>query len=356
MTQNNAEIGVILVNLGTPDEPTRSAVSRYLIEFLGDPLVITVPGAIRWFLCRLIALFRSRKSALAYASIWSDAGSPLLVHASSHARSVNRLPGYAGRVRLAMRYGSPSISTAFSELRDIGCKQFIVMPLYPQYARATTLSTLREVDCIRCKQGIPAEAVQWVPPFYHHPNYIQAYAALLKPQLVASEADFVLMSYHGLPVNQVAAPVCEESSCDRQSKPCSAIQEGNKDCYRAQCFSTSRGLAAALHLADEEYGVGFQSRVGRLPWIGPDSVALLDTLYKRGVRRLVVISPAFVADCLETEEELGLAMREQWCLKEGASFHLLPCLNSSTEWVRATVALLETAIPLTWSNKKGELE
>lgn len=351
MTHEAKRIGVVLMNLGTPDAPDRASVKRYLKEFLGDPLVITAPAIVRWAVSRGVAVFRSKQSAHAYQSIWTEEGSPLLVHAKAHAKAVADALDESHSLRLAMRYGSPNLSDAVASLREEGCDAYVLMPLYPQYAEATTLSCLHQLKRVCDEQGMSLADWSWVPPFYAHPDYVQAYTRFLAPGLEAYGADCVLMSFHGLPVKQLDEPTCCTSTCDRVKTACPSISASNTQCYRAHCFATAKALAKGLGLGQDHYAVGFQSRLGKLPWIGPDSVAVLDDLYAQGVRRLAVISPAFVADCLETNEELGIAMKQLWCDKPNTSFELLPCLNANQEWVKATQALLATAIPVALTEK-----
>mgnify|MGYP000182461173 CR=1 FL=1 len=346
MTHESKRIGLVLMNLGTPDAPDRASVKRYLKEFLADPLVVTAPSMVRWAVSRGVATFRSKQSAHAYQTVWTEEGSPLLVHSKAHAEAVAHDLKDQYSVRVAMRYGNPGLLEAVASLKEEGCDSYVLMPVYPQYAEVTTLSCLRKLQEVCEALGLSLDDWRWVPPFYAHPDYIQAYTEFLRPRLEAFGADCVLMSFHGLPVKQLDEPICCVSTCDRVNTVCPSISATNARCYRAHCFATARGLAKGLGLNQDHYTVGFQSRLGKLPWIGPDSVAVLDDLYAKGVRRLAVMSPAFVSDCLETDEELGIAMKETWCKKPDTSFALLPCLNASDEWVKATQRLLSTAVPV----------
>ena len=336
------------MNLGTPEAPTTKAVRAYLKEFLSDPLVIDAPALIRFLLLRLIILpFRSSKSAEAYREVWTEAGSPLLVLSQAYVDLLAEQQS-EDTVVLAMRYGQPNIKQGLQALQAAGCDHMVVFALYPQYARATSLSTFRRVAEVAKQLGIPIKQIQAVPEHYDHPAFIRACVAAIEEQHAAYQPDVLLMSYHGLPERQLAAPVCCEASCDRQSQACPLIQASNAQCYRAQCFATSRALAAALQLSEAQYRVGFQSRLGKLPWIGPDSVSVLDDLYAAGHRRLAVMAPSFSVDCLETLEELGMQMQETWLEKEGTTFMLYPCINAHPTWVAAAPALLETAKPLSY--------
>jgi ferrochelatase len=333
-------IGVLLVNLGTPDAPSPGAVRRYLREFLSDPRVIDIHPVARKLLLELVILpLRPRKSAEAYAKIWTAEGSPLLTLSRALTARVRAALGPGALVELAMRYGSPSIPDALERLRAGGARRLLVAPLYPQYSSAATGSSVEAVfAALSGQQVVPAVSV--LPAFYDDPGFISAFAAVGAPVLERERPDHVLFSFHGLPERQVKASDHSGRHCLRSDSCCEAIGEANRDCYRAQCFATARALAARLALAPGSWSVSFQSRLGRTPWIKPYTDLRLDELAREGKRRLCVFCPAFVADCLETLEEIGLRARAQFLAAGGESLTLVPSLNASEAWVGALVQLL----------------
>lgn len=326
--------GVLLTNVGTPDSPEVSSVRRYLREFLTDARVLTVPALIRWLLVHLIiAPFRGPKSAHAYKSIWTKEGSPLLVHGKSLASSLQQEMGPSFVVRLAMRYGNPSIESVISELLDEHlCDRLIVVPLYPQYSSSATGTAIERVQSVLAKRAV-IPAVRFVGDFYDNEGFLSAQADIAREKLASFKADHVLMSYHGLPESHVKATT--KDHCLAKPDCCKSLGAHNRFCYRAQAFATSRSLAQKLGLSNEAYSVSFQSRLGRTPWIQPFTDMILSDLYKNGVRRLAVTVPSFVSDCLETIEEIGMRAREDWKALGGEDFLLIPCVNSDPRWVKA---------------------
>ncbi len=341
--------GVLLINLGTPDAPTTPAVRRYLREFLMDGRVIDINPIKRWMLVNLIiSTFRSPRSARAYQKIWGDDGSPLLSHSEALAAAVDgALPQWP--VALAMRYGSPSITSGLAELEAEGCDHLVVLPLYPQYASSSTGSTVEAV--LRHVQGRwNTPFVSIVPPFFSHPAFIKAFAAVGRPTLDEFKQDFVLFSFHGLPEHHMrksdptgAHCLASADCCDRAALEGAVV---GQQCYRAQSFVTARLLARELELADDQWSVSFQSRLGRREWIKPYTDHRVEELAKSGVKRLAVYCPAFVADCLETLEEIGMEAREEFRRAGGEDLRLIPSLNASPQWVEAVRELVtEAATP-----------
>jgi ferrochelatase len=332
--------GLLLVNLGSPDAPTTPAVRRYLREFLSDPRVIDVNPVGRWLLLHLVILpFRPARSAAAYRQIWTDDGSPLLCHSRALAAQVAERLGDGWRVELAMRYGQPSIAGALERLAE-RTDDITVLPLYPQYAASSTGSTLEEVfRRAGARWVVPSLAV--VPPFHDGDGYLDAFAAVGAPVLAAARPDHVLFSFHGLPERQVRKA---SAACFASAGCCDAVGPANRACYRAQCHATARALAARLQL--DAWSVSFQSRLGRTPWIRPYTDQVLPELAARGVKRIAVFCPAFVADCLETLEEIGIRARAQWRGLGGEELTLVPSLNAHPRWVDAVVELTRSrAVP-----------
>lgn len=335
--------GLLLINLGTPDEPTTPAVRRYLREFLSDPRVIDINAVSRQLLLNLVILpFRPAKSAAAYQTIWDEKrGSPLLYHSQDLVQQVAAKLGDSWRVELAMRYGNPSIPNGLTALQRAACDRIVVLPLFPQYASSSTGTAVARVMELAGEQWtVPPLA--FVPAFYDDPGFLSAFEAVARPALAEAKADHVLFSFHGLPERQITKTDTTGSTCTF-GECCEKL--ANKDCYRAQCFFTARNLAERLGLKKEDYTICFQSRLGRTPWIQPFTDVMLDELAKKGKKRLAVLCPAFVADCLETVEEIGVRAVEQFKKAGGEEVVLVPSLNSSPAWVDAVVGLAKRQVP-----------
>ena len=331
-----AKQGYLLLNLGTPDDCSVSAVRRYLAEFLMDPYVVDIPVIIRWLLVHgLILRTRPKQSAEAYQAIWTEQGSPLLVYSQSLVDRVQSLLGDNYQVELGMRYGRPNIASAVEKLKS--CDNVTVLPLFPQYSLAATESALAAARQAFERQQYVG-SVTYIQDFFNDPGFIDAWGQLIKQH--RSDDHFILFSYHGLPVKQIHKAADCQSLCEQQGA-CPVVTQANRDCYRAQCYESTRLIAKYLGLLSKDYAVGFQSRLGRIPWIKPYTDELLPVLYHQGVRRLSVACPSFVVDCLETLEEIGLRAKEDWLQLGGESFELLPCLNTSDFFVKALVNFLE---------------
>lgn len=331
--------GILLVNLGTPTAPTVSAIRTYLKSFLLDPRVITLNGFFRRLLVYGVILpFRPYRTAKAYRAIWDDRGSPLRYHTEQLGQQLQVALGEGDyQVETAMRYGVPSIAEALKALS--GCDSLTVLPLFPQYASASTGSAMAAVmQALATQVQIPS--VQFIRQFYALPAFVDAYVQLIRPHLIAEDA-FLLMSYHGLPERQIDRRRCA-ATCDLKA-PCPIESEqAVPSCYRAECYASSQAIAAGLGLSPDRYQTTFQSRLGRLPWIQPYTDETLSTLRDRGIRHLVVVCPAFVADCLETLEEIGMQSREHWMALGGETFTLVPCLNADPRWVQGLAAWIKT--------------
>lgn len=333
----NGRAGLLLVNLGTPSAPETGPVRRYLRQFLSDPRVIDINPLGRWLLLNLFILpFRPKTSAAAYRKVWTERGSPLLVHSLDLLEKVRaRLPGVP--VELGMRYQEPSLALALERLLRAGCDRLTVFPLYPQYASSATGSTLEEVWRLAGRLwNTPALSV--VPPFYDHPAFLDAFAKVARPVLDEVAPDLVLMSFHGLPERQVKKSDAAGNHCLAAAGCCDAIGDANRMCYRAHCYATARGLAERLGVAGK-YEVAFQSRLGRTPWIRPFTDVRVRELAAAGTKRIAVLCPSFVADCLETLEEVGLRLREDFLAHGGEELRLVPSLNATEAWVDAVVEL-----------------
>jgi ferrochelatase len=339
-----ARTGVLLSNLGTPDSPTPRDVRRYLREFLSDPRVIDLPALPRWLLVNLVvAPFRPRRSAAAYQKIWGPEGSPLLAHGRALRAGLARALGPGFVVALGMRYGRPSIPEALAELAAAGVGRIVALPLYPQWAESSTGSTRACLEqAHRALPGAPPLAV--LPAFFDAAGFVEAFAAVARPVLSGARPDHVLFSYHGLPERQVKAADPTRGHCLAGPACCDAPPPAVlARCYRAQCLATTRALARALALEPGTFSTSFQSRLGPTPWIRPFTDHVLPELAANGVKRLAVLCPSFVADCLETLEEIGIRGREQWLGVGGEDLSLVPSLNAHPRWVEAVAEAIRAA-------------
>jgi ferrochelatase len=332
--------GLLLINLGTPDEPTTPAVRRYLREFLGDPRVVDINAVGRALLLHLVILpTRPAKSAAAYRAIWDpQRGSPLLYHSLDLAAGVRTQLGSGWHVELAMRYGNPSIPSALDRLEHAQVDRIVVLPLFPQYATSSTGTAIaRVMELATARWNVPA--LDFVPAFFDDDGFLAAFEAVAKPALAEARPDHVLFSFHGLPVRQITKTDATGTHCLASPTCCDTL--ANPNCYRAQSFATARALAARLGLAPGGYTICFQSRLGRTPWIEPHTDVEIDRLAKAGVKRVAVLCPAFVADCLETVEEIGIRAREQFREAGGEELVLVPSLNATPAWIDAVCAIAE---------------
>ena len=328
--------GILLVNLGTPEAPTAPAVRRYLRQFLSDPRVVEIPRAI-WLpiLYGVVLTTRPMKSARKYASIWSPEGSPLMVHTREQARLLRRRFESPSRppvtVDFAMRYGEPSIRSTLSRLNSKGCERILIIPMYPQYAASTTASVQDEVSRFgQHVRNVPE--IRVVKHFSDDPGYVASLANLVQDYWRKSgRPEKLIMSFHGLPRY--------------------AIERG--DPYRDECETAARLLARELALTDEQWQIAFQSRFGRTEWIGPYTASTLADCGRRGLRRVDVVCPGFVADCLETLEEIGIEGKAIFHASGGREFHLLPCLNERDDWIGALEAIARQNL-VGWIDSPGD--
>lgn len=332
---STARRGVLLVNVGTPDDPSVPSVRRYLAEFLNDPRVIDLPTPARWLLLNAVILpFRPKKSAHAYRQIWTDKGSPLLLNSRAQVEALQALmPDVV--VRLGMRYGNPSLSTALREFTELGVTDITLVPMYPQYARASTLTSIEKWK----ELGASDEKI--VSAFHAMPGFIEASAASIRETVARIDAEYVLFSYHGLPVHQHLG--LSTPGCAKQEGECPALGAENANCYRAQCFTTTRALVAASGVT--KFSTAFQSRLKGRKWIRPFTDEVLVKLAQDGVKRLAVACPSFVADCLETLEEIGMRADAAFRGAGGEKLALVPAVNANPVFMRG----LAEAVRLTAS-------
>ena len=314
----NPQTGVLVTNLGTPDAPTPAALRRYLAEFLSDPRVVDLPRLLWWPLLHAVVLpFRPKRSAEAYARIWTPAGSPLLMHSQAMATALRKeLETRTGRrlpLALGMRYGNPSLPEALLELAAEGVTRIVVLPLYPQYARATTGSTVARLKCLASPPLLCIEG------YAGHPAYINALAANVRDYWKKhGRGRMLLMSFHGIPKQVV-----------RRGDP-----------YAYQCALTARQLASALELREQDWQLTFQSRFGKAEWLTPYTDITLQELAARGLKNIDVICPGFAADCLETLEEIALRYAETFQAAGGQALRYIPALNDRADHIRALADLV----------------
>ncbi len=335
--RNNAKIGVLLVNLGTPDSPSVKDVRSYLFQFLNDPRVIDIPAVWRWMLVNLIIVpFRAPKSAKIYKEVWTKNGSPLLYYSKIVRELLQESLGSQYRVHLGMRYKNPALTDVLEEMRIENYQEIIVLPLFPQYASATTGSVYDLVMKTMRKWWVIPN-LRFVSQYYDHPTFVKALLARAA-KYNHEEYDHVLFSYHGLPTRQVDkvydTGLCEEKDCEKM------ITEENKFCYKATCYATTRLMAEALGITEDRYTVCFQSRLDK-NWLEPFSDKVIEQKGKEGAKKLLVFSPAFTADCLETIIEIGDEYQELFEENGGEKVQLVESLNDHPLWIQCLKEIVE---------------
>lgn len=341
--------GVLLVNLGTPDDPGTNAVRRYLREFLMDARVIDIPFFSRFLLVNgIIAPFRAPKSAKEYQKVWTSKGSPLKIYGEDIEKMLQEELGEDFLVKLAMRYQNPNISVVMDQLKNQGLQKIIVIPFFPQYASATTGSVHEKVMQIIQKWQIIPE-VDFIQSFFDHPKFLKAFTTIGQKYLNKHHYDHIIFSYHGLPERQIHKGDCtgtclkeaqENPSVEGEANCCQTIHAMNRGCYRAQCFETTRLLAKALDIPEQDYTVCFQSRLGKSPWIKPYTEEVVKTLAKEGKKKVLAFSPSFVADCLETTIEIGEQYKEDFEEAGGEHWQMVESLNNHPLWVETLRSLV----------------
>lgn len=333
--------GILLVNIGTPDSPQNKDVYKYLIEFLTDSRVIDYPWILRQLLVRgIIVPARYKKSATTYRKIWDkDRGSPLLFHMADLTEKVqNRLGKEKYMVEFAMRYRNPSIKDVMEKFRLAQVNKIIILPLFPQYSSACNGSVIQRVQEITSK-WLTIPDISFIHHFFDNDLYIDAFVRQGKKHNL-DDYDHVLFSFHGLPERHLKNADITEKHCLKNENCCSQISATNQHCYRAQCFATTRLIAEKLALPESKYTVTFQSRLGKEVWIQPYTSDVLTRLAKEGKKKLLVFSPAFVADCLETLYEIQVEYLELFQEHGGETVTLVESLNSEDKWADAVVDIV----------------
>jgi ferrochelatase len=332
--------GIVLMNLGSPDSTRVKDVRRYLNEFLMDERVIDMPYLARLLLVKgIIVPLRAPKSAAAYQSIWTKEGSPLTVISRQLEQAVQQQ--VKEPVALAMRYGSPAPWTAYDELlkKVPDLEEVVLVPLYPHYAMSSYETAVEYAKEIHAKKKYKFR-LTIIPPFYNEPVYLHALAESIKPFL-QQEYDQILFSYHGIPERHVKKSDPTGSHCLQVNDCCNVASPAHATCYRHQCFTTTRLIAEMLSIPANKYRLSFQSRLGRDPWLQPYTAERLTQLPGEGVKKLLLVCPAFVSDCLETLEEMGVEGKEIFLHAGGESFTLIPCLNIHPLWVKAVAGYVQ---------------
>ena len=322
--------GVLLVNLGSPESPTAKDVKPYLDEFLMDKYVIDVPFLLRALLVRGIILqTRPKKSAEAYARIWTSEGSPLIVISKKMHQKVQKLVDIP--VALAMRYGTMTIQKGLQELKDKGVTEVMLLPLYPQHAMASTTTIVVLAEELRQK-FFPEMTFTNVPAFYNKPDYIQALANSMKKHLEGFDYDHLLFSYHGIPKRHIRKTDVTKSHCTIDGSCCNTPSPAHEFCYRHQCYETTKQVVKLLGIPEGKYSQTFQSRLAGDKWLTPYTDVEINKMPEQGIKKLAVVTPAFVSDCLETLEEIAMEANHQFMEHGGQEFMAIPCMNDEDEW------------------------
>lgn len=332
----SSKTGVLLINLGTPDSPSVPHVRSYLSQFLNDPRVIDIPWLMRKLLVNgIIVPFRAPKSAKVYKKLWTEKGSPLLYHSERAKELLQQALGETYDVHLAMRYKNPSIPSVLEEMRKKKYEKIVVLPMFPQYASASTGSALEEVMRVISSWWVIPE-LKMISQYFDHPQYIASFVQRGK-QYNINEYDHVLFSYHGLPERQVDKvydnDLCSNHDCEHE------VTEENKYCYKATCYATTRLLAEQLNIPAEKYTVCFQSRLDK-KWLTPFSDKVVEDCAKKGMKKILVFSPAFTADCLETTIEIGEEYQELFAEHGGEKVQLVESLNDHPLWIQCLKELV----------------
>ena len=334
--------GVLLVNLGSPETTNPKDVKKYLDEFLMDPRVIDVPRWARILLVRGIILnTRPKKSAEAYQKIWWDEGSPLIVISERLQKKVQEKVTVP--VALAMRYGSMTLKKGLQQLVDKDVDEVLVIPLYPQFAMATTETINVKVEELR-EEFFPQLKISSLPAFYHRKEYINVLSKSISEKLEGLDYEHILFSYHGVPERHIRKSDVTNGHCKIDGTCCITSSKAHQFCYRHQCYETTRLVAEALNLKENSYSVSFQSRLGFDPWLQPYTDRTIERMGKSGIKKMAIVTPAFVSDCLETLEEIAMEGEEIFHETGGKEFTTIPCLNDRDDFAALLAAGLMNGV------------
>ena len=324
--------GLLMINLGSPDSTDVKDVKKYLDEFLMDERVIGKSYWFRWFLVKVIILnTRPKKSAKAYKKIWWKEGSPLIVLSRRLFEKVKKFVKIP--VALAMRYGSISIQKGIKELHDFGVKEIVVLPLYPHYAMSSYETVVEKVK-EEVRNNFPNVNLKIVSPFYKEKNYINLLCNKIKKTIKKIKYDHILFSYHGIPISHLKISDPTNSHCYKVNNCCSTSSDAHKFCYKHQVLETTEAVVKKLKIDKDKYSNAFQSRLPNEAWLKPYTDDELVRLAKEGKKNLVIVTPAFVTDCLETLEEIAMEGKEEFLEAGGENYHYVPCLNDDDDWAK----------------------
>ena len=323
---------VLLVHLGSPASTSVGDVRRYLREFLGDERVLDVPAPLRWLLLEGVILrTRPKKSAHAYASVWKPEGSPLVLTSMSVQKKLSETLGKDIPVYLAMRYGKPSIPDVLNQMKADGIEQVFLMPQYPHYAMSSWETVVVKVYQ-DAEKLFPTLKIDLLQPFYQDADYIEALYEVSAPYF-SKPHDLLLFSYHGIPERHLRKGDPSKAHCMEVKDCCSHCSPVQSTCYRAQVFATTKALVKRAGIATDKYSVSFQSRLAGEPWLTPFTDKVLEEFPKQGVKKILVMCPAFVSDCLETLEEISVEAKETFIEAGGEEFEQIPCLNDQKPYI-----------------------
>ena len=327
--------GILLINLGSPDSTEVKDVRKYLDEFLMDERVIDIPYWKRFLLIKGIILnTRPKKSAEAYKKIWWKEGSPLVVISERFKEKVSKKTNLT--VAFRMRYGTMSIKKGLQDLVNKDVEEILIVPLYPHYAMSSYETVIEKVKEVQ-KKNFGNIQLKYLPAFYIDPDYIKVMSSNLKHHLEGFEHDHILFSYHGIPERHIIKSDATNSHCKIDGSCCDTPSKAHETCYRHQCFETTKAIAKSLQLKKGSYSNSFQSRLLKDPWLKPYTDFELERLPKEGIKKLAVITPAFVADCLETLEEIAMEGKQEYLKAGGEQYKHIPCLNDNDDWVDVMV-------------------
>ena len=336
---------VLLVNLGSPSSTSVGDVRRYLREFLGDERVLDVPAPLRWLLLEGVILrTRPKKSAHAYASVWKPEGSPLVLTSMSVQKKLSETLGKDIPVYLAMRYGKPSIPDVLNQMKADGIEQVFLMPQYPHYAMSSWETVVVKVYQ-DAEKLFPTLKIDLLQPFYQDADYIEALYEVSAPYF-SKPHDLLLFSYHGIPERHLRKGDPSKAHCMEVKDCCSHCSPVQSTCYRAQVFATTKALVKRAGIATDKYSVSFQSRLAGEPWLTPFTDKVLEEFPKQGVKKILVMCPAFVSDCLETLEEISVEAKETFIEAGGEEFEQIPCLNDQKPYIDFLAGRVNT-----WASK-----
>jgi len=331
--------GVLLVNLGSPDSTNPKDVKKYLDEFLMDPRVIDVPKWARILLVRGIILnTRPKKSAEAYQRIWWEEGSPLIVLSERLQKKIQQKTTVP--VALAMRYGSMTLKKGLEELVAKGVDEVMVIPLYPQFAMATTETIEVAIEKLK-DQFFPQLEISSLPAFYHKPEYIEVLSKSISESLKDLDYEHILFSYHGVPERHIRKSDITNGHCQIDNSCCVTASPAHQFCYRHQCLKTTRLVAEKLKLKEGTYSTSFQSRLGFDPWLQPYTDRTIERMGLAGTKKMAIVTPAFVSDCLETLEEIAMEGAEIFHEVGGKEFTTIPCLNDRDDWAEVVTGWID---------------